>query len=468
MSEKYYLQNRWKLENGELYYYGLRCGENLFKNRVKLSKKQAEIISSLPKELSREEMQHVAKLIGIQLVTEGNLRATPKSLKEAHFCKNCCANDFIIPGLEFDENGLCPMCKTAEKAANLKSVVPLVTDIPHSEKFRFDCALFYTGGKDSTFLLYYLAKVKKLRVLALTWEIPYISESAKKSIENAKKCFSNVEFITRSMSRDDLQKIYKKLYELSENTCACPSLAYILFYPELVANHVPYFLAGNEPVQMLGLYYNHMAPEFVYGIGEDKTLSALINTGRIITLRPPLKKGQLQTLLSMRQLTKKKSTVMNLFGYHNPLVSNIVEAIYEVPEIILPFKKAISRSSRTGNIPAFVHLDFDEICGGKYDWNKVKNILIEECGWVPPEESKKALHTSCKIERCKDYSQFVRFYHCRSRMIPFSALEISLASRNSLVPKEQIMYEMENFLGFSLDEIPECRFMCDFLRSEND
>ena len=468
MAEKYFLQNRWKLENGELYYYGLRCGENLFKNRVKLTQKQTKIIASLPNVLSEEELSVLKKLIGQQIVTEDNLKITPKSIHEARFCKNCCANDFIIPGLEFSENGLCPMCETSEKAEKLRSVVPLIKEIPHAKKSRFDCALFYTGGKDSTFLLYYLAKVKKLRVLALTWEIPFISESAKKSIENAKKHFPNVEFIIRTMSRDNLRKIYRKLYELSENTCVCPSLAYVLFYPELVANNVPYFLAGNEPVQMLGLYYNHMAPEFVYSIGKNKAVSALINIGRILTLRPPLKKGQLQTLLSMRQLTKKKSTVMNLFGYYNPLVSNIVEAIHEVPEIIPPFRKAINRSSRTGNIPAFVHLDFDEICGGKYEWNKVKNILTEECGWVPPLESKKALHTSCQIEKCKDYSQFVRFYHCRSKMIPFSALEISLAGKNSLVPKEQIMYEMENFLGFSLDEIPECALMCDFLRENYD
>ena len=209
MSEVYCLQNRWKLEEGELYYYGLRCGNNLFKNRIKINKSQAKIISSLPCELSSSEIQIIKKFIGIQIVTRNDLKTTPKSLQEAHFCKNCCANDFIIPGMEFDENGLCPMCKTSEKADRLKSVVPLVNDIPRSEKSRFDCALFYTGGKDSTFLLYYLAKVKKLRVLALTWEIPFISESAKNSIENAKKRFSNVEFITRSMSNDDLRKIKK-------------------------------------------------------------------------------------------------------------------------------------------------------------------------------------------------------------------------------------------------------------------
>ena len=459
----YYLQNRWKLEENKLYYYGLRNKENMFKNTVKLSKKQAEIISALPSELSDQEKVILKPLIGTQIVDENHLIETPKSIREAHFCKNCAANDFIIPGLEFDENGLCPMCQTADEVKNLKSVVPLIDDIPHSKKSRFDVALFYTGGKDSTFLLYYLAKVKKLRVLALTWEIPYIFESAKQSIENAKKYFPNVEFIIRKIDDDDLRKIYRKLYELSENTCACPSLAYILFYPELVANRVPYFMAGNEPVQMLGLYYNHMAPKFVYGLENNKALSAIINIGRIITLRPPLKKGQLQTLTSMRQLARKNSFVMDFFGYSNPLVSNIVKAIHEVPELLIPFKKAIWVSSRTGNIPAFVHMDFDDISEGKYDWNKTKKILTEECGWVPPKDNKKALHTSCKIERCKDHSQFVRFYHCRSKMIPFSSQEISLASRNSLASKDDIIYEMENLLGFSLDEIPECALMHEFL-----
>ncbi len=466
MSDKYFLQSRWKIEDKKLYYYGLRNGKNLFKNSVKISAKQKEIISSLPKELSETEKRILKNLLDTQIVNENNLIKIPKSIKEAHFCKNCCANDFIIPGIEFDENGLCPMCHTAKNTENLKSVVPIVKEIPRSGKSRFDVALFYTGGKDSTFLLYYLAKIKKLRVLALTWEIPFISESAKQSIENAKKHFPNVEFITRKMSDNDLRKIYKKLYELSENTCACPSLAYILFYPELVANKIPYFMAGNEPVQMLGLYYNHMAPEFVYHLGENKLLSGLINFGRIITFHKPFKAGQLQTLMTMKQLSRKNSFIMDFFGYSNPLVSNIVKAISEVPELLPPFRRAIKSSSRSGNIPAFLHLDFDEICGGKYDWKNVKKILIEECGWVPPDSDKKSLHTSCKIERCKDHSQFIRFYNCKSRMIPFSALEISLASRNNLNSKEEIMYEMEHFLGFSLEKPPECSLMRDYIEEK--
>ena len=332
-------------------------------------------------------------------------------------------------------------------------------EIPRSKVSRFDIALFYTGGKDSTYMLYSLSKVKGLRVLALTWEIPFMSDSAKASIENAKKHFPEAEFITRSVCFADLQKFYRKLYSLSENTCACPSLAYVLFYPELVENRIPYFVAGNEPAQILGLYYNHMAPKLAYTFPDNRFLNFLLNMGRVLTLRPPLKRGQFHTLTTMRKLAYGGGKLQDLAGYRNELVDNVVEAIQEIPHLVEPLRRSIRRSSRNGNIPAFVQLDFDRISGGSYDWKNVKEQIVRECGWVPPQDEGKALHTSCKIEKCKEYSQFIRFYHCRSRMIPFSALEIALASGNRNLSREEAIREMEESLGFSLTEIPECGIM---------
>lgn len=459
----YALQNRWVLENGSLIYYGLRRKERLFRNQIRLTKKQAEIIAALPKELSETEKKRLGALLGEQVVLQRDLRRTPSSIREAVFCTQCIANDYIIPGLEFDEQGRCPMCQTAKDTENLKSIVPLVSGIPHAGHSRFDVGLFYTGGKDSAFLLHYLAKVRGLRVLAMTWEIPFLSENAKKSIEHAKRQFDNVEFISRTVSARDLRRIYQKLYELSGNTCACPSLAYILFYPELVANRVPYFVAGNEPAQMLGLYYNHMAPKLAYRVSDSRALQGLVNFGRILTLHPPLRRGQLHTLLTMRQLAFGRRLPKRIMPYSNELVEHVVTAIHEVPEMLAPLRRAIRRSSWTGNIPAFVHLDFDAICGGCYDWNSVKKMLEDECGWVPPAETGKGLHTSCNIEKCKEYTQFQRFYHCKSRMIPFSAIEISLATRNRNLSREEAILEIENCLGFCLSEIPEYRQMCEFL-----
>ena len=462
----YDLQSRWKLENNVLRYYGLRNLPKMFKNTVRLTQKQKTIIEKLPCGLTAEEIGILKKFMGIQIVKSENKRIIPSSLDGARFCKTCIANDFMIPGIEFDAEGRCPICQSADETKALKSIVPIMNTFPKSKKSRFDVAIFYTGGKDSTYLLYYFSKVLNLRVLALTWEIPYMSDCAKKSIENAKKLLDSVEFISRKVSNEDLRKIYNKLYSLSENTCACPSLAYVLFYPELVANKVPYFVAGNEPAQLLGLYFNHMAPKIAYNFHNNKALNALLNIGRILTLHPPLKKGQFHTLATMKQLAYGDSKIKNAAGYSNQLVSNICEAIKEVPNILNPLKRVIRVSSWSGNIPAFVQVDFDEICGGVYEWRKIKDTIIRECGWVAPEETDKGLHTSCKIEKCKEYSQFVRFYYMRSTMIPFSALEIALASRNKNLSREEALAELNTSLGFSLEEIPECYIMKEYFNHE--
>ena len=461
----YDIQSRWKLEeNGILKYYGLRNRPYLFKNTVKLSKRQADIIGRLPCELTQEELDALGSFVGKQIVKAEEKVKIPTCFEEARFCSTCVANDFMIPGIEFDSNGRCPICQSAEETKKLKSILPVMNRFPKSKKSRFDVAVFYTGGKDSTYLLYYLSRVLKLRVLALTWEIPYMSELAKKSIENAKTHLDSVEFISRRVSNDDLRAIYKKLYSLSENTCACPSLAYVLFYPELVANKVPYFVAGNEPAQMLGLYFNHMAPKIAYSFSQSKVMNALLNVGRILTLHPPFSKGQFHTLATMKQLAYGDSKLKNMSGYSNQLVSNVCKAIKDVPNIVDPLKRAIRISSITGNIPAFVQVDLDEICGGVYDWEKIKDTIVRECGWVAPEMSNKGLHTSCMIEKCKEHSQFLRFYHMRSDMIPFSALEISIASRSNNLSRERAMAELRESLGFSLGELPECAIMKGYIK----
>lgn len=462
----YYLQNRWKLSRGRLVYYGIRRGDKLNKNVIKLNGRQEKLLASLPCELSAKQLKILREVVENRAISENLPAVTSKSLKEAKFCTNCSGNDFIIPGLEFNGQGLCAMCESADKTSHLKSIVPIVDNIPHSKKSRFDVAVFYTGGKDSTYLLYYLSEIKKLRVLALTWEIPYASDSALKSLENAKKKLDKVEFVTRSVCAEDMRTIYKKLYELNGNTCACPSLAYVMFYPLLVEEKVPYFVAGNEPAQLLGLFYNRMAPEIAYRFADSKPLNFLVNLGRVLTFRPPLKRGQFHTLTTMKQLAYGTNFFVKRSAYRNELVENVTAAIHTVPHMVEPLKKSIRRSSFSGNIPAFVQVDFDKISGGKYDWTKIKDEIAEKCGWVAPEDSGKGLHTSCKIERCKEYSQFIRFYNMQSTMLPFSALEISLASRNGNITRQQAVYEIENTMGFSLDEIAECAVMREFFEKQ--
>ena len=468
MNQECVLQNRWSIKGNRLVYYGMRVKPYFLKNHIRISSKARSILEQMPKPLDETEMKTISRLIKQQIVVNlKDLKQTPKTLSEEHFCKQCVANDFIITGLELNSEGLCPMCETAEETKDMHSILPLKTDIEKNPSGRFDVAVFYTGGKDSSYLLYYLAKVKNLRVIAYTWDMPFMTQNAKQSIENAKKKLTNVEFVSRQMSINDLKQIYRHLYSTENNPCACPSLAYALFYPDMVDEGIPYFVLGNEPVQMLGIYYNRLTPKAGYNLRYHRLLNVLISVGRVLTLRKPLKLGQMHTLMTMRQLAYGDSKIKTWAGYNSELVTHVSDALRSLPSMVKPLRRAIRRSNWSGNIPRLVHIDFDEIFDGGYNWIKTKDLLVKELGWVGPVAKEKSLHTSCLIETCKEQSQFKRFYMMEFENIPFSAIEISLASSRKNSSREEAMEELEKHLGFSLDEVPSCQYVKDFLNQKS-
>lgn len=453
------LQNRWQIEGQTLKYYGLRNKPNTFKTRLWINDREKELLQQMDGTRHLEDFsctRRMKKWIkqGIIVDVKDYIKLK-NSWDEASFCKRCVANDFMIPGLELDEEGLCPICSNHERFKNYTHILPKVSTLPRSSRSAFDVALFYTGGKDSSYLLYYLSKVLKLRVVALTWEIPFMSLSAVQSIEKAKAYLPDVTFISKRIDAKDLSKVYKKLYTLQGNTCACPSLAYVLFYPLMVEEKIPYLIVGNEPAQVKGLLFNQMAPAFTYKWGQH--IHHLINIGRLLTCHKPFKAGQFQMYMSIRQLV---SPIKSILGYENHLVNHVCEALQEVPHLLEPLKQALKVSSRSGNIPAFVHIDLNEISKDRtYRWDEIKEMLQEEIGWVDVEETSKGLHTSCKVEQGKEYSQFIRFRQMKTQMIPFSALELSIAVGMGNVDREKALEELKSSSGFVLEEPEALRLM---------
>ncbi|MBN2539972.1 MAG: hypothetical protein JXB08_00445 [Bacilli bacterium] len=463
----YALQNRWIIDGSHLVYYGMRVDPNLLNNKIRITSKQKQLIFHLPSKLDEGKMRSLSRLLKQKIiVSKDKVRKTPKSLDEATYCKECVANDFMIPGLEFNQDGLCPMCENKAKAEEMRSIIPIKNTIERNEKGRFDVAVFYTGGKDSSYLLYYLARIQNLRVLAFTWDMPFMTKNARQSIENAKKQLDNVEFVSRKMSDRDLHKIYEHLYQLEQNPCACPSLAYALFYPDMVDEKIPYFVLGNEPVQMQGIYYNGLTPGFAYNQKYQKYFNILLGIGRILTLRRPFRLGQFHALMTMRQLAYGDSLLKRMAGYESELITHVSDAMRTNSNLVKPLKRAIRRSNWSGNIPALVHVDFDQTMEGRYNWTKIKRLLQEEMGWVGPAATDKSLHTSCLIETCKENSQFQRFYKMESRNIPFSAIEISLASMGTNYSREEALQELKNHLGFSLDMAPSCKLVKQYLKEK--
>lgn len=463
------LQSRWRLEGNRLVYYGLRNAPNTLRRKVTVTPSEARAIAALDGSVPLKELpdggKALRRLVKLGIVVDRSARRrAPASLEEARFCRRCAANDFAIPGLEFSADGLCPICQTERRFRPCKNVTPVYTSLPRSPGRRYDAAVFYTGGKDSSYLLYHLAKVQKLRILALCWETPYMSPWARESVEHAKEALPEVDFLVEKAPEQELKAIYQELYRLQRNVCLCPAVAYVLFLPRLVQWKVPYLVLGTEPAQCKNFIYNNFAPAFYYRPWIQALARFGFNLWRVVTLRPPMGPGEVECYMMMRQyLMPPGAGKRGLL--HNEMMANIAAALAQAPALLAPFRETVERAKRKGGLPNLVHLDLDAVAGGVYRWNEIKEILAREIGWVDAPVEGKGLHTSCSIERCKEYAQMVSFRDMESRVIPFSAVEMALASASGTVSREEAVRELKEHSGFTPEPPPEWVDMVGFFQN---
>jgi amino acid adenylation domain-containing protein len=122
-----------------------------------------------------------------------DVRATPVAEPiDAHgaltFCARCgLASNY--PGVTFDAAGVCSVCReydgyrdrARQYFKEMDELRAVVERIKREASGAYDCVALFSGGKDSTYMLYQLAAMG-LRVLAFTLDNGYISDEAKANI----------------------------------------------------------------------------------------------------------------------------------------------------------------------------------------------------------------------------------------------------------------------------------------------
>lgn len=111
---------------------------------------------------------------------------------ESRVCTRC-VSDTTIPGIRFDEQGVCQYCKMYEELdrqfpqgeAGQQQLEQLAAKIKVAGKNkRYDCVVGVSGGRDSTYTLYLAVKLG-LRPLAVHFDNGWNSEIAVSNIKNA-------------------------------------------------------------------------------------------------------------------------------------------------------------------------------------------------------------------------------------------------------------------------------------------
>ena len=134
-------------------------------------------------------------------------------------CKICLSNE-TIPSLKIDKNNICQFCRIHDEMEkefplNDKSeetILKIAEKIrKEGKKSKYDCLVGVSGGRDSTFLLYYVKRILKLRPLAVHYDNGFDSDISVSNI--LKVCDKlNVDLETNVADWESFKKITRSFF----------------------------------------------------------------------------------------------------------------------------------------------------------------------------------------------------------------------------------------------------------------
>jgi N-acetyl sugar amidotransferase len=143
--------------------------------------------------------------------------------KQLRYCVRCCMPE-TAEGLAFDEMGICQPCRSAEQKIHInwvereKRLNELLQKYRSKDGKNYDCIIPISGGKDSTFQLYVLTQIYKMKPLAVTFSHNWFSDTGKYNLQNSLEVF-DVDHIMFTPRRSVINKLAKKSLPMIGDSC---------------------------------------------------------------------------------------------------------------------------------------------------------------------------------------------------------------------------------------------------------
>ena len=304
-----------------------------------------------------------------------------------------------------DHDGSCNICKQSEfKHENIdwdqkkKDLDELI--VKYKGKYDYDCIIPFSGGKDSTFALYYLIKEYGLKPLVVRFDHGFLRSGVE---NNTKKVLRKLgaDFHHYTPNWKVVQKLMLQSF-LEKGDFCWHCHAGIFSYPMWVAirYHVPLLFWG-EPSAEYTAYYGYDQPEEV----DEKRFNRFINLG-----------------------INAKDMVIRLNG----AVSERDLKPFSYP----PLKELKKINCRSVCLGSFI----------PWDVKKQSKIIQDELGWegdivenVPPGYSYEKIE--CYMQGVRDYIKYIKRGYTRPTHLA------SIDIRNNRLKRNEALELMKKYEG---------------------
>jgi hypothetical protein len=259
---------------------------------------------------------------------------------------------------------------------------------------KYDCVVPLTGGKDSSYVLYYMTKVIGARVLVFTVDNGLFREGARENIKNAVRTLGCDHIISRFDERK-LNLLYKASFRSQGSVCLCPLFLSLTLFPAAIKEQVPLIISGFSSGQR-GKDYVFTMPD--------------INVAK-------------QELHKAYRLSREALSIF--------LGDYAVEENEDILDEITKYQReALTTIEKMDFFPVMFPLS--EYAG----WNSFEElyeILGEHLNWKRP--SKAFARTSCRVENIKGYTDHTKNFDSMRK-------EISHYIRKGMIPREDGVAEL--------------------------
>ncbi|MBU4201256.1 MAG: N-acetyl sugar amidotransferase [Verrucomicrobia bacterium] len=181
---------------------------------------------------------------------------------------SCCGLPETYETIEFDDDGVCNICRSTQykkKSVNWEDRKKKFDQIveTYRGKYDYDCIVPFSGGKDSTFQLYYLCTTYKIKPLVIRFNHGFLRPIIRRNTERTLKKLG-VDFIEFTPNWKIVKLLMRESFMRKTDFCwHCHCGIYSYPLRLAVKLNVPLVVWG-EPLSEISAYYDYKKDDIEY------------------------------------------------------------------------------------------------------------------------------------------------------------------------------------------------------------